>query len=166
MNCYLNSQDQWLLILKSCKSCLAKIEARLLIFLKEAHKQNEFNTCVIVMIEEFRFFYQTIVVEYSSQYNDFLFSLLLRELDEGSTWMWSSIFEAQFPHKVRVLFMSFIDEIQEYKHNCNNNKNNGRNSFLGSEDEGSIYKKCIEIQGPFLLYPSASELRVYFNKKN
>lgn len=118
------------------------------------------------MIEEFRFFYQTIVVEYSSQYNDFLFSLLLRELDEGSTWMWSSIFEAQFPHKVRVLFMSFIDEIQEYKHNCNNNKNNDRNSFLGSEDEGSIYKKCIEIQGPFLLYPSASELRVYFNNKN
>ena len=97
MNCYLNSQDQWLLILESCKSCLAEIEARLLIFLKVAHKQNEFNTCVIVMIEEFRLFHQTIVVEYPSQCNwFFLFSLLLRELDEGPTWMWNGIFEAHF----------------------------------------------------------------------
>lgn len=71
----------------------------------------------------------------------FLFSLLLRELDERSTWMWSGIFEAQFPHIVRVLFMSFINEIQEYKHNYNNNKNSDRNSFLGSEDEGNIYKR-------------------------
>lgn len=40
-------------------------------FLKVAHKQSEFNTYVIVMIEEFRLFHQTIVVEYPSQYNDF-----------------------------------------------------------------------------------------------
>lgn len=100
MNCYLNSKDQWLLILESCKSFLTKIEAR----------QNEFNNCVIVMIEEFRLFHQTTVAEYPSQYNDFLFSLLLKELDEGSTWMWSGIFEAHLPHKVRVLFMSFIDK--------------------------------------------------------
>ena len=40
-------------------------------FLKVAHKKDEFNTCVIVMIEEFRLFHQTIVVEYPSQYNDF-----------------------------------------------------------------------------------------------
>lgn len=89
------------------------------------------------MIEKFRIFHRTIV-EYPSQYNDDVFSLLLRELDEGSTWMWSGIFEAQFPHKVRVLFVSFIDEMQEYKHNYNNNKNNDWNSFLGSEDEGNI----------------------------
>ena len=37
------------------------------------------------MIEEFRLFHQTTVAEYPSPYNDFLFSLLLKELDEGST---------------------------------------------------------------------------------
>ena len=37
--------------------------------------------------------------------------------------------------------MSFIVEIQEYKHNYNKNKKNDRNSFLGAEDEGNIYKR-------------------------
>ena len=37
--------------------------------------------------------------------------------------------------------MSFIVEKQEYKHNYNKNKNNDRNSFLGAEDEGNIYKR-------------------------
>lgn len=53
------------------------------------------------------------------------------------------------PHECEAVFLKPISgavyvvyfEIQEYKHNYNKNKNNDRNSFLGAEDEGNIYKR-------------------------
>lgn len=157
---YLNSQDQWLLILESCKSCLAKIKARLLIFLNVAHKQNEFNTYVIVMIEEFRLFHQTIVVEYPSQYNDFF----------HFHCCWGNLMKV--PHECEAVFLKPISGavyvVYCWKTRIQTQlqqKQKQWSKFIPWRRRWGEYiqKKFVEIQGSFLLCPSAWELRVYFN---